>query len=136
MDEVERLHEHESAVIAPAVFLAVAFPFGVTIHLHVLVSLAFSSRCAAPDVEIGHGEVEASVWSAEDVRITNTMLNGDGVAIDDGLVVVQCRPRVRVVAESHVEAVISILVINHEIGALVRLLGMRAHHCQEGKGKD
>ena len=111
MDEVARLHEHQSAVVAPSVFLPVTLPLGVA-----------EACTSAIDVEVGGGHVEGAVRGAIDVRVANAVLLGDGVAAHHGLVVVHGCPVVSVVAERHVEAVGGVFVIDHDVGAHLRRL--------------
>ena len=106
MDEVARLHEHQSAVVAPSVFLPVTLPLGVA-----------ESCTSSIDVEVGGSHVEGAVGGAIDVRVANAVLLGDGVAAHHGLVVVHGCPVVSVVAERHVEAVGGVFVIDHDVGA-------------------
>ena len=40
-------------------------------------------------MQVGHGEVETSVGTTEDVWVADAVLHSDGVAADDGLVIVE-----------------------------------------------
>ena len=103
--EVPRLHEHQSPVVAPTVFLAFALPFRAALAV------------ALPeDVEVRHGYVEGTVRTAEDVRIADAPLHGYGVTPHDGLVPVECCPGVAVTAQCRMQTVVLVLVIDHEVG--------------------
>ena len=112
VDEVARLHQHQRAVVAPSVLLPVAFPFGVA-----------KAGTLSEDVQVGGGDVIRAVGSAVDVRVADAVLLGDGVAPHDGSVAVQCRPVVAVAAQCHVQAMVSIFVIDHEVSPHAWLLG-------------
>ena len=104
--EVMTLHEDKPAVVAPTELTTVSLP------------LSGSESVALPeDMEVGHGKIEVAVGAAEDVGVADALLLGNGVAGYDGLVIVERGESRAVEADSHVEAVVGILVVDHKIGA-------------------
>ena len=112
MDEVKGLHHHEPLVVAPSVEASISFPLSGTVG-----GCAFVTLSAGKEVKVCHGEVETAVGTTEDVRVANAMLHGDGVACNDGAVVVERCPGVGIVRDGHVESVVGILMIDHYVGA-------------------
>ena len=105
VDEVLTFHQHEPLVVAPSVFSSVAFPFRLS-----------DTVAPAKHMEVCHGEIERPVRPAEDMWVADAALSGDSVAGDDRLVVVECRPCVSVPADGHVQAVVLVFVIHHQVG--------------------
>ena len=72
------------------------------------------------DVEIGHGQIEHPVGTAENVRIAHAALFGNGVAVDDGLVLVEGMEGIAVLRNGHVDGVRVVLVIDHKIAPVTQ----------------
>ena len=106
MYEVFRLHQHQCPVVAPAILLAVSLPLCVAV-----------SVTLAEDVQVGGGDVVGAVGPAVDVWVAYAVLLCYGVATDDGLVAVQRFPRVAVAAQGHVQTVVGIFVVYHQVGS-------------------
>ena len=104
MDKVTALHQHKVLVVAPTVGLSVAFPFGGALALTLGI-----------DVEVGHGQIEQPVGTAEDVRVAHAALFSNGVAVDDGLVLVEGMEGVAVFRNGHVDGVGVVFVIDQQV---------------------
>ena len=104
MDKVTTLHQHKVLVVAPSVGLPVTFPFGIAFSF-------FLSK----DMKVCHSEVEGTIRTAKDVWVAYTALFGNGVAVDDGLVLVEGMEGVAVLRDGHVDGVGVVLMVNHEI---------------------
>ena len=108
VDKVARLHQYQSAVVAPSVCFAVAFPFGCSLAL---------TLCK--DMQVGGCQIESTVGSAIYVRVAYATLFGYCVAADDGTGVVESCEVIAVAAQSHVQTMGVVAVEHHEICRLL-----------------
>ena len=103
VDQVLGPHEHQAAVVAPAVV-------GVPLPLRVAVAEA-----AAVEVQVGHHDVERAVRAALDVRVADALLLSDVLAVDDGLAVVDGGEVVAVVADGHEQRMGGVVEVREEV---------------------
>ena len=73
-------------------------------------------------MQVGHGKVESSVRSAEDVRVTDSFLQGDGISGDHRFAVVQGSKCISVVTDGHVKAVRFVFMEDHQVSTHVLFL--------------
>ena len=73
-------------------------------------------------MQVGHGKVESSVRTAEDVRVTDAFLQGDGISGDHRFAIVQGRKCISVVTDGHVKAVRFVFMEDHQVSTHVLFL--------------
>ena len=122
VDEVLGFHEHEPAVVAPAVV-------GVALPLRVAVAGAPPAQ-----VQVGHHDVERAVRPPLDVRVADAVLLGDVPPVDHGLAVVEGGEGIAVVADGHEERVRGVVEVREEIRTHLPLAGT-GRQGQGGEGR-
>ena len=109
--QVLRRHQHQSTIIAPAVFIR-AFPLRSAI-----------AGSLTKHMQIGHRDIEHAVGCTADVGIANAMLVGDAVAGDDRLSVVDRRESVAIVADGHEQTMCGVVEEREEVSPHLLLRG-------------
>ena len=125
VDQVVGGHQHQSAVIAPAVFVGPFPTGGAKPHLLTI------------DMQVSHGDIELAVRCPVDMRVADTSLFCDGIARNDRFAVIHGRKRVAVIADGHKQRMRWIVEIREKIGAHI-LFGERflfLGFCLSGKGQ-
>jgi len=69
VDQVVGFHQDQRAVVAPAIILARAFPFG-----------AAQAGVARVDVQVGHRHIKGVVGAAHQVRVAHALLLAQSLA--------------------------------------------------------
>ena len=104
MDEVTRLHQHQSTVVSPTVCFAVALPLRRTLALSLGV-----------DVKVCGYKIECAVGSAIDMGVADATLFGNGVAANDGTGIVERREMVSITTQCHIQTVRVVTMKHHKV---------------------
>ena len=104
MNEVTRLHQHQSTIVSPTVCLTVALPFSLTLALSLSIN-----------VKIGGYKIECAVGSAIDMGVADATLLGNGVAANDGTGIVERREMIAVTTQCHIKAVRVVTMEHHKV---------------------
>ena len=120
VDEVVRLHQHQSTVVAPAVCSTIALPLGRAFALALGI-----------DVQVGGGKIEGTIGSAVYMRVAHTTLLGYSVATDNGLRIIKSCEMVAVTTQSHIQAMRIVTVKHHKISRHLLLTNRLLTSCRD-----
>ena len=111
VNQIPRLHQHQSIIVSPTIHITVTFPFSfpVTVPL-------------CKHVQVCHCQIEGAIRSTINMRVTNTSLIGNRIAGNYRFPVIHGCKSISVTADSHIQAMRFVLVEYHQISTHVRFL--------------
>ena len=119
MNEVTRLHQHQTTVVSPTVCRAVTLPLRRTLALSLGV-----------DVKVCGYKIECAVGSAIDMGVADATLLGNGVAANDGTGIVERREMIAVATQCHIQTMRVVAMEHHKVSRHVLLAYLLIARCR------